>query len=190
MRKGPLVILSGPSGSGKTTVIDRLMRTSDLAPRLRKAVTATTRAPRGNEADGQSYHFWGPECFQKAIEGGELLEWAQVHGKDYYGTPRSEVEPYREQGLSVILVIDVQGAAQIRRLYPGDHLSVFLTAETVEEYERRLRLRGEDDEAVIQRRLRTAREELTHQPEYMLTIVNDDLAKAVTELEAAIRQRF
>jgi guanylate kinase len=185
MPKGPLVILSGASGSGKSTVVARLLRTTGL--RLRKAVTATTRAPRGAETNDLSYHFWSRERFEEAIRNDELLEHAVVHGRDYYGTPRAEVEPYREQGVGVILVIDVQGAEQIRRLYPGDHLSVFLTAGPPEEYERRLRARGEEDEATIRRRLATAEAELARQNEFEYTVVNTDLGTAVAELERLIR---
>src|SRR5947209_5390237 len=123
MGRGPLVVLSGPTASGKTTVVDRLLATSPLAPRLRRAVTATTRSPRPGEVDGVHYHFWTPQRFQEALAGGEMLEEAVVHG-NHYGTPREEVEKFRDQGKGVILIIDVQGAAQVRRLYPGDHLSV------------------------------------------------------------------
>jgi guanylate kinase len=183
MTRGPLVVLSGPSGSGKTTVVDRLLATTRLP--LRRAVTATTRPERPGEQDGVHYHFWTPQRFQEAIDHGELLEWAVVHGRDYYGTPRDEVEPVREQGKGVILIIDVQGAARIRELYPGDHLSVFLWT-TEEEYERRLRQRGETEES-IRRRLATARDELARRGEFDRTIRNDDLTTAVADLEEAIR---
>src|SRR5437868_1235283 len=104
MSRGPLIILSGPSGSGKSTVIARLLGESDLP--LRLSVSATTRAPRPLERDGEQYHFWTKERFQKEIEAGGFLEWAEVHG-NFYGTPRSEVEPYRGRGIGVILDIDV-----------------------------------------------------------------------------------
>jgi guanylate kinase len=188
MPQGPLVILSGPSGSGKSTVVDRLLRATNLP--LRKAVTATTRDPRAGETDGLSYHFWKPERFEQAKEAGELLEWAQVHGRDSYGTPRSEVDPFRKEGTGVILVIDVQGAEQIRKRYPGDHLSLFLTAGSLAEYERRLRARGTEDEETIQRRLKTAEGELARENEFMFTVVNDDLGSAVAELEGLIRLQF
>jgi len=184
MTRGPLVVLSGPSGSGKTTVVDRLLATTRLP--LRRAVTATTRAPRAGEQDGVHYHFWTREQFQEKVAGGQMLEWAFVHGRDYYGTPRAEVEPVRDQGKGVILIIDVQGAAKIRELCPGDHLSVFLWT-TEEEYERRLRARGTETDETIRARLATARDELARRGEFMLTIRNDDLATAVADLEKAIR---
>src|SRR5262245_11290671 len=112
MQPGPLIIVSGPAGSGKTTLVQRLLAEDGL--RLRVAVTATTRAPRAGEKDGVNYHFWTPARFDAAVQNDELLEWATVHGQRY-GTPRSEVEPYRLQGKGVVLVIDVQGARQVRR---------------------------------------------------------------------------
>src|SRR5947208_1906839 len=108
MVKGPLIILSGPSGSGKSTVVRRLLASPD--PPLRLAVSATTRPPRAQEQDGKHYHFWTRERFQQGIEAGEFLEWAEVFA-NLYGTPRQEVEPWRERGVGVILEIDVQGAA-------------------------------------------------------------------------------
>src|SRR5262249_1507596 len=108
--RGPLVVVSGPSGVGKTTVVEELLKTTTLP--LRRAITATTRNPRPGEERDVSYHFWTPEQFAKAKA--ELLESAVVHGKDSYGTPRSEVDPFRADGEGVILVIDVQGAEQVR----------------------------------------------------------------------------
>jgi guanylate kinase len=182
--RGPLVVLSGPSGSGKTTVVERLLATTDLP--LKRAVTATTRAPRTGEVDGVHYHFWTRDYFRERLDRGEMLEHAVVHERDFYGTPRDEVEPVREQGRGVVLIIDVQGAAQVRDLYPGDHLSVFLWT-TEEEYRRRLEARGTETAEAIERRLATARRELARRGEFMLAIHNDVLETAVAQLEAAIR---
>jgi guanylate kinase len=183
---GPLFILSGPSGSGKTTVLQKLLHPGDLP--LRLAVSATTRPLRPNEQDGVHYHFWTRERFEEAIRNAEVLEWAQVHG-NYYGTLRQEVEPYRRQGIGVILAIDVQGAAQIRRQCP-DAVSIFLQAPSFEEYERRLRHRQSETEESIQRRLATARRELEHVGEYQYVVVNDDLERAVAELRRLIVQQL
>src|SRR5436309_11636858 len=112
MTKGPLIIVSGPSGTGKSTIVKRLLADPELP--LRLSVSATTRRPRPGEKDGVQYHFWSRERFLQEKEAGAFLESAEVHGQ-YYGTLKREVEPYREQGKGVILDIDVQGAAQIRR---------------------------------------------------------------------------
>jgi guanylate kinase len=178
MADAPLIIVSGPSGSGKSTVIRRLLAGGGLP--LRLSVSATTRAPRPGERDGVEYRFWTHERFRERVRAGAFLEWAEVHGQSY-GTLRDEVDPYRARGVGVILDIDVQGAEQVRRAYP-DSCSVFLRAPSPDEYERRLRLRGTEDEASIARRLATARRELERVGEYDHVIINDDLATAVAEL--------
>src|SRR5436309_13143614 len=131
----PLVVLSGPSGVGKTTLVDALLARKSLP--LRRAVTATTRGPRPGEVPEVSYHFWTRERFQEAVARREMLEWAEVHGKDFYGTPRSEVDPFRERGIGVILVIEVQGAGQIRAAYPDDNLSIFIAPPRFEDLQHR-----------------------------------------------------
>ena len=186
MAHGPLIILSGPSGSGKSTVIRRLL--ADPPGPLRMSVSATTRPPRPGERDGVDYHFWTRERFERELAAGAFLEHAVVHREHYYGTLLSEVEPYLRDGQGVILDIDVQGAAQVRRKCP-DHTSVFLYTDP-EEYERRLRDRGTEDEAAIQRRLASAREELAQARGYHYFIVNDDLARATAELRGIVAGLF
>jgi guanylate kinase len=151
-------------------------------------VSATTRGRRAGERDGVEYHFWSRDRFEKGIAAGQFLEYATVFGENYYGTPRSEVEPYRKQGVGVILDIDVQGAAQLRRTCP-DGFFVFLETPPGE-YERRLRERGTETEDAIDRRLEEAREELRHADEFDLRIVNDNLDRAAAELAAVIDRRF
>jgi guanylate kinase len=187
MDQGPLIVVSGPSGVGKTTVVDALLRLKTLP--LRRAVTATTRDGRANEVPEVSYHFWTAEEFDRAVREGRMFEYAKVFGTDWYGTPRSEVDPYRAAGTGVILVIDVQGAARVRALCP-DCLSVFIRPPSFEELEARLRGRGDLSEERVQRRLATAREELARAGEFDHVIVNDDLDQAVAELERLIRERF
>lgn len=186
-RTAPLILLSGPSGVGKTTLVERLITASDLP--LRRAITATTRAPRPGERPEVDYHFWSLDRFTQAIDRHEMLEHAFVHQRDYYGTPLSEVEPYRQAGTGVILVIDVQGAEQVRAKYPGDHLAIFLTPPTFDDLPARLRHRGES-EAGIANRLKTAELELTRAGEFDKQVTNADVHAAVRELEDLIRTEF
>jgi guanylate kinase len=180
----PLIIVSGPSGSGKSTVIARVLAEGDLP--LRLSVSATTRAPRPGEADGVAYYFWTRERFEEELRKGAFLEWASVHGS-YYGTLQSEVEPYRQQGKLVILDIDVQGAAQVRQRCT-EVVTVFLKSPSLEVDERRLRDRGTEDEASIQRRLAAARRELASAGEYDYQIVNDDLEQTVEQFRAILKR--
>lgn len=184
----PLFVLSGPAGAGKSTVVDEVLRQKRFP--LRRAITATTRDPRPGEQAGTDYHFWPRKRFEEAIAGGELLEYAVVHGSDYYGTPRTEVDGARLAGLGVLLVIDVQGAAAVRRLYPGDHRSVFLDVPSMEELERRLRARNTESEERIARRLATAAQETVRAGEFDTRVVNDTIPNAVRELTRIIDHEF
>lgn len=188
MKAGPLVIVSGPSGSGKSTLIRRVMDEQPFP--LRLAVSVTTRAPRIDEVEGRDYWYWPRERFEMELVRGAFLEHATVHGQ-YYGTPRSEVDGYREKGIGVLLDIDVQGAEQVRPMYP-DHLSIFVILSKVEMYEERLRRRASETEATIARRLETARRELARVSEYQHVIVNDDdrLDAATGELRDLIAKQF
>ncbi len=189
--KGPLFILSGPSGSGKSTVIDRLLADvssfdTDLAMRL--SVSATTRAPRPGEKDGVDYHFWSRPRFQDAVARGEFLEWAEVFG-NLYGTPKAEVEPYRDKGIGVILEIDVNGWDQVRRLCP-EAVCIFLRTSSFATYETRLRERHTESEEALQRRLQGARTELARADDYAYQVINDNLEMAVDQVGAIVRNRF
>ncbi|HEV3115885.1 MAG TPA: guanylate kinase [Gemmataceae bacterium] len=189
MSKGPLIIVSGPSGSGKSTVIARLLQEMTAAGKpLHLSVSATTRAPRKGEVNGVHYHFWTSEEFAAALAAGEFLEHAEVHGARY-GTLRREVDDHRAGGDGVVLDIDVQGAAQIRKLY-AEAVSVFLCASTLDAYEQRLRKRGTETEEGIRRRLAGAQRELARAGEYDYQVINDDLDKAVADLRGVVEQQF
>jgi guanylate kinase len=186
MKMGPLIILSGPSGVGKSTLAARLLAEDGLP--LRRSVSATTRPRREGEVEGRDYRFVTPEWFQRQIDAGAFLEWAEVHGRRY-GTPRSEVDDARRKGLGVLLVIDVQGAAQVRRKCP-EALSIFLTLPREELYEQRLRGRGTESAADLAVRLEAIRREEARRGEYDHVVVNDDLAAAVAEVRGLIARRF
>jgi guanylate kinase len=160
----------------------------EFAGRLRHSISATTREKREGERDGVAYHFWTRERFEQGIAAGEFLEYATVFGRHHYGTPRSEVEPYRARGIGVILDIDVQGAENLRRTCP-DGFSVFVETPPGA-YERRLRERGTESEDAIQRRLATAQQELLRAKDFDLRLMNDDIDRAASELSAVIRRLF
>lgn len=175
--KGTLLVLSGPSGVGKSTVLHKLM---DGREDMCFSVSATTRSPRPGEEEGVDYFFVSRERFQRMIEEEELLEHAEFVG-NCYGTPKSQVLERLEQGITVVLDIEVQGAAQVKERMP-EALTVFLAPPSLEELERRLRGRGTETEEKILSRLETARKELLLAPRYDFTVVNDDPDRAAGEL--------
>jgi guanylate kinase len=175
-----MLILSGPAGAGKTTIVKRLLESAPVD--LALSVSATTRAPRPNEIDGRDYYFLNREEFARRRDAGEFIEWAEVHKSGHlYGTLRSEIERIHLARKWVLLEIDVEGALNVMRLFP-DALSIFLQTPSAEEYERRLRGRGTESEEVIQRRLRTAHNELQYAASYKYRVINDDLDRAVREI--------
>jgi guanylate kinase len=186
MTNGPLIIVSGPSGSGKTTVVERLLAEGTLP--LRAAISATTRQPRGQEADGVNYHFWKRQRFDEEVAAGAFLEWAEVHG-NRYGTLRREVDEPRKRGVGVFLVIDVQGAAKVRTQC-ADAVSVFIQTSSPEVLERRLRGRGTESEAAVRVRLANALEEMKRAGEYDFVVINDDLPTAVARLREIVAALF
>lgn len=179
-----VVILSGPSGAGKTTIVERMIRESPVP--LIKSISATTRAPRTGEAHGEAYYFFTPEEFARRKAAGEFLETAEVFGVGHwYGTLRSEVDRAKAAGAWPLLEIDVEGALRVMELYP-DAVTIFLQPPSMEVLEQRLRSRKTDAEAVIQRRLEKARDELKFVDRYRHQVVNLDLHQAVGEIVAIL----
>ena len=178
MERQPLiVVVSAPSGAGKTTLCQEAAR---RVPRLVHSVSYTTRAPRPDEQDERDYHFVDEATFRKMIEAGDFAEWAAVHGH-LYGTSRLLLEKQFAEGLDVILDIDTQGAAILRRVYPGAAF-VFVVPPTFSLLETRLRQRRSDSQQEIRQRLARAREELQHYREYRYIVVNDIFDDAVKQL--------
>ena len=178
-RRGILLVISSPSGAGKTTLTRRLAAAHELC----FSVSYTTRHARPGEVDGVDYHFVDGETFDRMVAAGEFAEHALVHG-NRYGTSIATVNRAIDQGVDCLFDIDFQGGRQIRKQWPQDSVLIFILPPSLAELERRLRKRATDAPEVIERRLRTAQEELRHYDEYDHLVVNDDLEKAFSELSA------
>ena len=179
---GTLFIISAPSGAGKTSLVRALL---DSTPGIGVSVSHTTRAPRPGETDGVDYHFVSVAEFEKMVAEGVFLEHARVFD-NFYGTSRRAIEARLAAGEDVILEIDWQGAAQARAQM-DDTVSIFILPPSREALEERLRGRGQDDEAVIARRMRDAEAEMSHYAEFDYLVVNDDFDTAAQQLEHIVR---
>jgi guanylate kinase len=175
-------IISAPSGSGKSTLVSRLLNEVEG---LTFSVSYTTRKPRSTEGDGFAYHFIGRPEFERRIDGGEFLEYAEVFG-NYYGTHKSVLENATEHGRDLVLDIDIQGAAQLKEAIP-DAVTVFVLPPSRASLEQRLRARSQDNEEVILRRLADAAKEIRNYSLYDYVVVNDDLDMASETLKSIVR---
>lgn len=182
-RQSRLFVISGPSGAGKGTLVAQLRKAH---PELSLAVSATTRSPRPGEVDGKDYYFLSEGEFKRRVAAGEFVEWAYVHGR-MYGTLVKEVERLLAQGKSLILEIDIQGALNVKKVWP-DAVLIFIEPPSLEELERRLRGRGTEDEQSIELRLKNAKHEMTLADDYDVRIVNDTVDRAVRELSDTIER--
>ena len=180
--QGNLFIVSAPSGAGKTSLLKALLERDGS---LKLSVSHTTRAPRTGEEDGVHYHFVSVDEFMRLAGEGAFLEQAQVFD-NYYGTSQAAVQSLLDEGHDVVLEIDWQGARQVRKAFP-EAVSIFIMPPSVEALRQRLGSRGQDDEAVIERRMRDARSELSHYAEYDYLVVNDDFDLALDELRCIVR---
>lgn len=181
MKQGLLIVVSGASGTGKGTVCNALM---DSLPELAYSISATTRSPRKGEQDGVNYYFLAREEFEKMIEEGGFLEWAEVYG-NYYGTPLKKIQERLAEGQDILLEIDTQGALKVMEKCP-EGVFIFLLPPSLEELERRIRGRGTETEESITRRLGAAKEEIGVGRKYKYVVVNDRVGKAVEQIQAIL----
>ena len=181
--KGVLIVLSGPSGVGKGTVCKALLARN---PQVKLSVSATTRAPRPGEIEGVSYFFKTRDEFERMIAAGDFLEYMDVFGMNYYGTPRTYVEQQLAGGNDILLEIDVKGAMNVKRLCP-DAVLVFVAPPSMDTLKKRLVGRGTETEEAVERRTREAFAEMKLLPEYDYAVVNDVFETAVNEVETIIK---
>ncbi len=177
-----LIVISAPSGTGKTTLCDRLLKDT---PELLLSVSMTTRAPRGAEKNGVHYFFVDHAEFKRRIADDGFAEWAEVHG-NFYGTTREFVAKAFDEGKSLLLDIDVQGAAQLKTHYPVETVRIFLEPPSMAELERRLRARGTDSEETIAKRLKAAEKEMSEKTRFDHVVVNDSLDHAYLQLSGIV----
>ena len=180
---GKLLIFSAPSGSGKTTLVRELMK---RFPNLEFSVSATSRAPRGQESHGVDYHFVTAEEFSRWIDEGRFVEWEEVYAGNYYGTLRSEMEKIWDRGSVCMFDVDVIGGIRLKSIFGADAMSFFIMAPTPEELKRRLVARGTDSDENIGRRIAKAEFETAKAAEFDHIIVNDDIERAVAEIASII----
>ncbi len=181
MNKGKLIIISAPSGCGKSTIIGDIMDRGELD--LQFSVSATNRKPRPGEVDGVSYHFLSDEEFKDLIANGAFVEYEQVYPGRYYGTLRSEIQNRVDAGHNVILDIDVNGGMNVRRQFGDEALSIFIAPPSVDELRRRLVQRGSESPEAIEERVGRAEYELGFRDRFDHVVVNDELPRAIGEIE-------
>lgn len=181
MASGKLIIFSAPSGAGKTTIVRHLLDTfpQDIA----FSISASTRAPRGEEVHGQDYYFMSKEEFLHRIAKKEFVEFEEVYSDTYYGTLRSEIERIWAEGKHVIFDIDVEGGLHLKRKYPDNSLAIFVMPPSIEVLAQRLRGRGTDNEEKLRERIAKAEKELAYATRFDLTLHNNDLGQACKEAE-------
>ncbi|HRH80255.1 MAG TPA: guanylate kinase [Thiobacillaceae bacterium] len=179
---GNLFVVSAPSGAGKSSLVNALL---EHDPHVRLSISHTTRAPRPGEQNGREYHFVDRGAFQAMLEAGEFLESAEVYG-NWYGTSQRWIEAQTHAGHDILLEIDWQGAAQVRRLFPAAR-GIFILPPSLDALRQRLEGRGQDDAEVIARRLAAAQEDISHALEYDFLVVNDRFEEALADLLAVLR---
>ena len=180
--KGLLIVVSGPSGTGKGTICKRIENDLD---NIKISVSMTSREPRKNEVNGKDYYFVTKEEFERSIKNNKFLEYAIVHSGNYYGTPKSKIEDYINNGISVILEIDIQGALKVKELIK-DAIFIFIMPPSMEILKERLINRNSETEDKIIERFKTAYKELNEYKKYNYVVVNDDLEETVDKVKSII----
>lgn len=184
-KRGKVIILSAPSGAGKSTIIRALMQQFPEL-NLHFSISATSRPPRGAERDGVEYYFLSPEEFKSRIARGDFLEYMEVYEGRFYGTLKAEVDRRLAAGDNIVCDIDVVGAANIKRIYGDEALSVFIQPPGLEELRRRLTSRGTETPEAVESRMARAEYELSCAPSFDEVVVNDDLSEAVQRMRTII----
>lgn len=177
-------MFSAPSGSGKTTIIKRILERMDC---FEFSISATSRQPREGERDGVDYYYLSEAEFKKRVGEGLFLEWEEVYQGVCYGTLKSEIDRIWNNGHVIIFDVDVKGGMNIKKYFGDDALALFVMPPSIEQLEQRLRSRGTESEEAIQKRLGRSAAELKEADKFDITIINDDLDKAVNETEQAIK---
>lgn len=180
-----LIVFSAPSGSGKTTIVNYLLAQKEL--QLAFSISATSRKKRGQEIDGENYHFLSVEDFRNRIERGDFIEWEEVYKNTFYGTLKEEVERLWEQNKNIIFDIDVVGGLNIKKQFPKETLAVFVQPPSIAEMERRLRERKTDSEEKIQERVQKAVHEMEFAKQFDTILVNDNLTTAQNEAYTLVK---
>ncbi len=173
---GKLIIICAPSGTGKTTIVKALL---PRFSRLEFSVSACSRASRSGEINGKDYYFLTPDEFKERIKRGDFLEWEEVYPGSFYGTLKSEVKRIWDKGSHVIFDVDVLGGLSIKKQYPDNSLAIFIKPPSVDELKKRLVGRGTETDESLQKRIEKARLEMTYEPKFDVSVVNDDLQHAV-----------
>ena len=183
MKTGKIIVFSAPSGSGKTTIVHYLMSQID---NLHFSVSATSRAPRGNEINGKDYYFLTPDEFRAKIQNNAFIEYEEVYAGKFYGTLKQQVEKQLLNGENVVLDVDVKGGVNIKKIYGDQALNVFIQPPSIEVLKNRLLKRGTDSLEIINDRIRKAEYEITFAPQFDKIIVNDVLEDAQAQALAAV----
>lgn len=178
-----VIIFSAPSGSGKSTIVRHILK---LHPEMEFSVSATSRAPRGQERNGIEYHFFTANEFRKMIAEDKFVEYEEVYAGSFYGTLKSEVQRIWDKGHVIIFDVDVKGGVNLKKYFGDKALSVFIQAPSVEELRKRLVARGTDSAEAIAKRVAKASEEMTYADKFDYILVNDDLQKAYAEAEKVV----